>query len=116
IPALTRLFAVEASAPIRSRALRHLEARNDKFNNGAWMDVWTEFDGVVFRYDVVSEGGSKYIRSKVFMPALTAEREMWTSRSIDRAAISVDNYVFGECEREEAGLARVAVTPRRKDM
>ena len=33
----------------------------------AWMDVWTEADGDGgFTYTVVAEGGSGYIRSKVF--------------------------------------------------
>ena len=65
--------------PTQFRALRHLEARNDKFEKSAWMDVWTEGDASGFRYTIVAEEGSDYIRSKVFRATLETEREMWAA-------------------------------------
>src|SRR6185436_3063904 len=53
------------------RALRRLEARSE--HREAWMDVWTEADASGFRYEVASQGGSGYIRSRVFTAALEAE-------------------------------------------
>jgi len=62
---LQRFLALDDPTPTQFRALRHLEARNDKFEKSAWMDVWTEADATGFRYTVVCEDGSEYIRNKV---------------------------------------------------
>ena len=74
---LQRFLALDDPTPTQFRALRHLEARNEKFEKSAWMDVWTEGDASGFRYHVVCEDGSDYIRSKVFRASLETEREMW---------------------------------------
>src|SRR5437773_471836 len=61
---LQRFLALDDPTPTEYRALRHLDASNDKFEKSAWMDVWTEVgrsDG--FRYRIAAEGGSEYIRS-----------------------------------------------------
>jgi hypothetical protein len=80
------------------------------------MDVWTEADAVNgFRYRVVAEGGSDYIRSRVFVATLDAERKMWASGEPDRAALTLDNYVF-EDRGQSDGLAALRVRPRRKDL
>src|SRR6478752_5661910 len=63
---LQRFLALDDPTPSQFRALRHLEARNEKFEKSAWMDVWTEADANGFRYSIVCEDGSDYIRSKVF--------------------------------------------------
>ena len=73
---LQRFLALSDDAPVSYRALRHLEARNEKFDMSAWMDVWTEADANGFRYTVVCEDGSDHIRSKVFRASLDAERDM----------------------------------------
>src|SRR3981081_2735893 len=78
-PILQRFLALDDPSPGQCRALRHLEARNDKFDMRAWMDVWTEIDASGFRYRIVAEEGSDYIRSRVFREALEAERRMWES-------------------------------------
>src|SRR6185436_7830981 len=74
---LQRFLSLDDPTPTQFRALRHLEARNDKFEKSAWMDVWTEGDASGFRYAIVSEDGSDYIRSKVFRATLDTERKMW---------------------------------------
>jgi hypothetical protein len=121
---LQRFFAIDDGAPRQYRALRRFEARNDKLDKSAWMDVWTEADQSGFRYDVISQGGSGYILSNVFLQALEAEQKMWQEGTSPRAAITADNYRFTECAdvgRTLSGppdrdLTCVALEPRRKDV
>lgn len=113
---LQRFFEGDHRAPHQYRALRHFEARNEKLDKSAWMDVWTEADPSGFRYDVVGEGGSGYIRSRVFEKALETERKMWSDGSAERGAINRENYAFVECDTETEGLSCVALKPRRKDV
>ena len=112
---LQRFLALGDPTPSQFRALRHLEASNEKFEKSAWMDVWTEGDASGFRYDIVSEDGSEYIRSKVFRATLDTERKMWAAGAPDQAALTPDNYVFEQSGQAD-GLASLTVTPRRKDV
>src|SRR3954469_24175269 len=76
--ALQRFLARAGEPPVEYRALRRLEAQNQKFKQSAWMTAWTEFDRVKgLRYDIVEEGGSGYIRSKVLRAALDGEQKIW---------------------------------------
>ena len=113
---LQRFLALDDPTPTQFRALRHLDARNDKFEKSAWMDVWTEGDANGFRYRIVAEEGSEYIRSKVFRASLDRERDMWSPGSPDEGALTPENYVFGERVAQPDGLASLTVTPRRKNM
>ena len=63
---LQRFLSLDDPSPTGYRALRRLDARNQNLNKTAWMDVWTESDARVIQIHVVAEGGSDYIRSKVF--------------------------------------------------
>src|SRR5256885_1769834 len=83
-PLIERFLSLTDPAIVEYRALRHLEAENDRFNSSAWMDVWTESDrDGTFSYRIVAEGGSSYIRSRVFLPTLEAERRMCESSEPD---------------------------------
>ena len=113
---LQRFLALDDATPTQFRALRHLEARNEKFEKSAWMDVWTEADASGFRYTVVSEDGSDYIRSKVFRASLDAERDMWSPGTPDEGALTPANYVFEDRGAQPDGLTSLAVKPRRKHM
>jgi hypothetical protein len=113
---LQRFLALDDPTPSQYRALRHLEARNEKFEKNAWMDVWTEGDGAGFRYVVVSEDGSEYIRSKVFRATLETERKMWAAGTPDQAALTPANYVFEDRGSQPDGLTSLTMTPRRKDV
>ena len=116
-PVLERFLSLTDPSVVEYRALRHLEAQNDRFNSSAWMDVWTEADrGGGFRYWIVAEGGSNYIRSRVFLPTLEAEREMCESPDSERGALTAANYVFEDRREERDGLAWLTVKPRRKDV
>jgi hypothetical protein len=114
---LQRFLALEDPTPSQFRALRHLEARNDKFEKSAWMDVWTEGDASGFRFVVIGEGGSEYIRTKVFRASLETEQKMWASGEPDKATVTLANYVFeARSAQQPDGLLSLAMKPRRKDI
>jgi hypothetical protein len=115
-PLLERFLALGDPDPNDFRALRHLEAANEQFDSRAWMDVWTEADRYGFRYEVVGEGGSDYIRSKVFRVALDTERRMWGDGGFNAAAVTPTNYMFRDGAMHADGLASLLVKARRKDM
>lgn len=115
-PLVERFLAMDGPPPVQYRALRHLEAQNAHFDTSAWMDVWTEMgDDGAFRYEVVSEGGSEYIRKHVFLATLNAERKLWPSNS-DASAFTTANYLFEDRGMQPDGLASIVVKPRRKDI
>jgi len=113
---LQRFFAIPQNAPRELTAIRHIESRNDHFDKDAWMDVRTQEDATGFRFEVLGEGGSPYIRSNVFRPALQTEEKMWREGDPGRAAFTLDNYQFEDRGSEDSGLVWLGVTPRRKDL
>src|SRR5688572_19900811 len=116
LPVLQQFLATSNAAPERFVAIRHLEARNDHFNKDAWMDVRAEADADGFRYQVLAEGGSGYIRSRVFKNALQTEQKIWATGDPDRSGFTLANYIFEDKGAEASGLIWLGVTPRRKDM
>ena len=80
------------------------------------MDVWTEADASGFRYHIVCEDGSDYIRSKVFRASLETEREMWAAGTPDEGALTPANYVFEDRGAQPDGLTSLLVKPRRKNV
>ena len=112
---LERFLSHDDSAPAY-RALRRLEARNEQHALTAWMEVWTEDDGAgAFGYDVVAQGGSGLIRSKVFLASLEAEKKLARANSADRSALTPANYIFEPAD-VAGDLSALAVTPRREDV
>src|SRR5206468_11082324 len=69
-----------------------------------------------FRYAIVAEGGSDYIRSRVFRASLDTERKFWASGAPEEAGVTPANYIFEDRGGQPDGLAAIAVTPRRKDL
>jgi len=114
-PILQRFLTIDDPDPTTFRVLRHIDAQSERFAKSAWMDVWTEADRAGFRYRIVAEGGSEYIRSKVFRASLETERKMWADGVPARAALTPANYVFGDAGAQPDGLASLTLTPRRKD-
>jgi hypothetical protein len=113
---LRRFLALDTPTPTQYRALRHLEAQNEKYDKSAWMDVWTEADATGFRYAIVAEDGSDYIRTKVFRATLETERKMWDAGDADKAGLTPDNYVFEDRGSQADGLSSLTVKPRRSDV
>ena len=117
-PTLVQRFLARAEEPpVEYRALRRLEAHNPKFKQSAWMVAWTEYDHVNgFRYQIVDEGGSSYIRSKVLRGALEGEQKIWANHEPQKASFSNDNYLFDAGTPAADGLSAVGVMPKRKDV
>ena len=113
-PVLERFLATVAHGPSSFRAFRHLEARNSHLSDAAWMNVWTTAEASGFRYEIVGQGGSEYVRERVFLPALEAERTMWGAGP--RGALTHENYTFEDLGAEPGGLAWIGVQSRRKDV
>ena len=81
------------------------------------MEAWTEYDHVNgFRFIIVGEGGSGYIRSKVLRAALEGEQKIWANHEPENASFTNDNYTFDAGTPGPDGLASVMVKPRRKDV
>ena len=104
-------------APLKQyRAFRRMHARNDRFNQEAWIDVWTELDGGAFKFEIASERGSEYIRNKVLRTLLAREQELVNNGEAGRADISHENYLFEEAAAEPDGFRYVLLKPKRKDV
>jgi hypothetical protein len=98
------------------RALRRLEAVNDKFGKQGWIEAWTELTPGGFRYEIVAEGGSSYVRGKVLEAALKNEQRLFEKGDLARADLTVRNYEFLAANQiQDDGLVRVALKPRRED-
>ena len=96
------------------RAFRRMHAKSEKFNQEGWLDAWTEMDATGFRFTIVSERGSDYVRNKVLKAVLQREQEI-VAGGADRAALTEENYTFSEAEPED-GLRYVLLKPKRKDV
>jgi hypothetical protein len=116
--AVVQRFLARADEPLTHyRALRRLEAHNDRFNKTGWLEVWTELtpDGR-FSYEIVREGGSEYVRSKVLRPILEKELRVYESGDGARSALTADNYELRGADSAEPGLAKLEVTPKRREV
>jgi hypothetical protein len=120
-PALTTLtsrFLDNRTEPLTQfRAVRHLEATNQRFKQHGSMDVRTELtaDGA-FTFAILAEGGSGYIRNKVLLPILEGERDIVASGAATRAALTTSNYAISGEEPAGSGLVRLALKPLRREI
>jgi hypothetical protein len=107
-------FLAKDDGELPYRATRRLEAQNG--SRFGWMDVVTQYAPQTgFRYDVISEGGSEYIREKVLRAVLNAERDAFARGQMYRAALAPENYTFEPNGVDSDGLSRVLISPRRKE-
>ena len=96
------------------RALRRLEAENR--GRTGWLEAWTTLEpGESFRYEIVSEGGSPYIRSRVLRGVLEGEKEAIERGERARSALVTTNYRFESEQLDPTGLVRIALVPRRQE-
>jgi hypothetical protein len=98
------------------RAYRRMHASNEKFNQEAWLEAWTEMDQNGFRYEIVSERGSEYVRNKVLRNILHREQQLIAAGEAGRAELSAENYDFEVSAAYGKGVRYVVLKPRRKDM
>lgn len=80
------------------------------------MDVRTELtaDGA-FTFTVLAEGGSGSIRRRALRPILEGERDLSMRGELGRSALTADNYALTDVDVVAPGLARIAITPLRRD-
>jgi hypothetical protein len=108
-------------APVREepltqyRAFRRMHARNDHFEQEAWLDAWTELNGREFRYTIVSERGSEYVRNKVLRAVLKREQELVADGECRRSELTAENYDFQDAT-DGNGERYVRLKPKRRDM
>jgi hypothetical protein len=98
------------------RAFRRMHASSERFNQEAWLEAWTELDSDGFRYQIVNERGSEYVRNKVLKAVLKREQEIISRGDADRAALTDENYVFSEAEEGADGLQYILMKPKRKEV
>ncbi|MPZ20537.1 MAG: hypothetical protein GEV06_21875 [Luteitalea sp.] len=116
-PIVTRFLSRE-DEPLRAyRARRRLEARNPRFRKEAWLEARTWLDpDEGFRFEVVAEEGSKYIRNRVLRRALETEQRTIAEGNLGRAALSDRNYEFVGVDPAEGGRLRLYIKSKRKDI
>ena len=106
-------FLTRESKDHSYRAFRRLEAENR--GRSAWLEAWTTFAAGQFSYEIESEGGSAYIRSRVLRAVLEGEQEAIERGEHMRSALAVSNYHFESDGVDPSGLVRVALVPRRNE-
>jgi len=96
-----------------------MHAANEKFNQEGWVECWTELDERGFRYEIVAERGSDYIREKILKTLLRREQELIAAGSAGRADINEVNYEFADRATAPVvtnGERAVELKARRKDI
>jgi len=102
--------------PLRQyRAYRRMHARNDHFDQEAWLEAWTELDDRGFRYQIMSETGSDYIRTRVLKAVLKREQELIAEGDCGRSELTPENYEFRDVQQGD-GERYVTLKPKRKDV
>jgi hypothetical protein len=116
-PVVQRFLARPDEPLAGYRALRRLEARNDRFELHGWMEAWTELTAEGrFQYEIVREGGSEYIRNRVLRPLLENEERLFATREASRSAVTAQNYDLKGSEAAEPGVVKLLVKPKRRDV
>jgi len=110
-----RFLAAREEPVTQYRAYRRMHARSEHFNQEAWLEAWTELDQRGFRYTIVSEKGSEYVRNKVLKAVLSREQELVAGGDCRRSEITADNYEF-QAAPEGDGERQVILKPKRKDV
>jgi hypothetical protein len=97
-------------------AFRRLEADNPKSGRQGWMEVRATLgdDGLLI-VEVLSEGGSEYIRNKVLRAALQREQDLVAKRQKEHAPATPEASPCAEPEPDESGLLRVPIGGSKKD-
>jgi hypothetical protein len=107
-------FLARPAVPHEYRASRRLEASG--VGQRGWLDAQTGFSHTSgFFYEVTSEGGSGFIRSRVLHSLLDEERRVIAQKATPQIALSPANYTFEPETVDADGLAIVSITPRRKE-
>jgi hypothetical protein len=97
-------------------AFRRMNAENPGSGRSGWLEAVTDFSPEAgFRYEILAEGGSEAIRSKVLRAVLEGEKELVERGGMARSAIAETNYDFSLDGVDTDGLVKVLLAPRRKE-
>lgn len=108
--------SIREQQPLKQyRAYRRMHASSEHFGQEAWLEAWTELDGQTFRYTIVSEQGSDYIRNKVLKVVLKREQELVANGECSRSDLTPENYNFEDATAGD-GERYVTLKPKRKDV
>ncbi len=109
------LARFNTSAPPAYRAYRKMEAGLLDSDRRAWMEVWTSYSpGRGLTYEVVKEGGSDYVRSKILIDFLKNEQQLIARGQPMRAAVDAGNYTVEDAGVTNDGLQRISLHATRK--
>jgi hypothetical protein len=107
-------FLAQGDGPRPYKATRRLEARHG--GSLGWVEAVTEYAPTSgFRYTISGEGGSGNLRDKVLKAILEGERDAVAKGEISRSALAPCNYEFQANGVDENGLAKVLLSPKRKE-
>jgi len=107
-------FLARADAVHSYHALRHLEAAG--YGQRGWLDAQTTYAPAAgLHYDVVAEGGSGIIRSRVLRPLLEEEQQLIARGATAEVALTQANYRFTPDGVSDDGLTLVGLDPLRKE-
>jgi len=107
-------FLQQGDGPRPYKATRRLEVRHG--GSIGWVEAATEYSPATgFRYTITSEGGSGSLRDKALKPILEGEREAVAKGETSRSALAPCNYEFQVNGVDEHGLAKVLLSPKRKE-
>ena len=113
---LEKFLTSNDSALVSYKALRRLSvlARDGKMQAFLTAQTWLDPENG-FRYEVLEESGSGFLRSRVLHPVLEAERRSKLRDKGAHGALTDANYIFTVGQLTPDGLLQVAMKPRRKD-
>ena len=107
-------FLADPIVPRQYRAWRRLDAAGG--GQRAWMEVQTEFDPAsCMRFEILAEGGSGLIRSRILRKLLDEEQELIARDAAASVAVDAANYSFAANGVTADGLARITLQPRRRE-
>ena len=96
------------------RAVRRLEAESG--SRKGWIEAITEYSVETgFQYQITAEGGSGHIRSKVLKAVLDGERDVIAQGEAARSSLTPSNYIFQANGIDADGLAKILLSPKRKE-
>jgi hypothetical protein len=108
-------FLSRRDDPRSYSAFRRMNAENPGSGRSGWLEAVTDFSPEAgFRYEILAEGGSEAIRSKVLRAVLEGEKQL-VARGIAKSAIAETNYDFRLDGVDSDGLVKVLLSPRRKE-
>jgi hypothetical protein len=96
------------------RAFRRLEASGS--GQQAWLEADTGFSPATgMQYVIVSQGGSRYIRTHVLRTLLEQEKQLIAQGRGNTATLDRSNYQFTPDGYDAEGLVRIGLRPLRRD-